>query len=255
MARKLVVAGACAALIAFFSIAAAGQAGGAPKLSAVVTKQDINLGGTTSLTGRLTGGPAGNAGQALTVFAQPYPYRAEEVAGTITTNAQGRYSLSVRPRLNTRYVVRADADPTIESAKEPVVWVYPKKIDTVAKFLRPGVASGRMVLNVDADHPFRFQRRPLFFYFRKQGTKVYERVARTRTRLRGPGKVTGFAEFKIPRGDFTFLISWCFDPGLRDFGVGRPVRSDCPRKRYRVGGSAKVAESAVPGAEDLATAR
>lgn len=255
MARKLVGAGTCATLLAFFSIAVAGQAGSAPKLTATVAPQDIRLGAKTEVSGRLTGAPAGDAGQPLTVFAKPYPYEAEQVAGTVLTNSAGRYSLTVEPRLNTRYIVRADADPTIESAKNPIAWVYPKKIGTVAKFIRPGLASGRMVLEVDRNHPFRFEGRKLFFYFRKKGSKVFERVARTETRLRAPGDVTGYAKFKIPRGDYTFIVTWCFDPGRKDFGVGRPVRQDCPRKRFRARGFGKLAEPPALRSEDLALAR
>ena len=255
MARKLVVGATCAALLAFFSIAVAGQAGTGPTLSAKVTKQDIRLGSATVVRGRLTGGPAGDAGQALTVYAKPYPYKREKVAGTVTTGATGRYSLEVRPRRNTRYVVRADADPTIESTKEPIAWVYPKRIGTVAKFIRPGLASGRMILRVDPNHPFRFQGRPLFFYFRKKSSNFFDRVARTKTRLRSPGNVTGYARFEIPRGNYTFLVSWCFDPGRGDFGVGRPVRQKCPRKGYRTRGSGKLAEPVELGSEGLAIAR
>jgi len=255
LARKLVVAGTFAALFAFCSIAVAGQAGSGPRLTAKVTPQDIDLGNATEVAGRLTGAPAGDGGQALTVFAKPYPYESEQVAGTVVTNPTGRYSLEVEPRLNTRYVVRATADPTIESANDPTAWVYPKKIGTVAKFIRPGLASGRMILRVDPNHPFRFEDRPLFFYFRKKGSKVFERVARTETRLRRPGDVTGFAKFKIPRGNYTFVVTWCFDPGRKDFGVGRPVREKCPRRRFRGGSLSKLAEPPPPGPEDIATAR
>lgn len=256
MSRKLVVAGVCGSLLAFLSIAVAGQAGTEPKLTAKVTRTDVRLGASTAVEGRLTGGPAGDGGQALTVFAKPYPYENEAVAGTVTTKPSGRYSLSVRPRLNTRYVVRADADPTIESAKDPVAWVYPKEIGTVAKFLRPGLASGRMVFKVDRAHPFRFEGRPLFFYFRKKGSKVFHRVARTHTRVRAPGDVTGYAKFKIPRGNYTFVVSWCFNPGRGDFGVGRPVSKNCPRKDYRVGHDfGKLAGPPEVRSQDLAIAR
>ena len=255
MARKLVVAGSCAALLAFFSIVVAGEAGTEPRLTAKLTKQDLRLGSATVVKGRLTDGPAGDAAQPLTVYAKPYPYKSESVAGTATTDASGSYSLKVRPRWNTRYVVRLDADPTIESAKEPIAWVYPKRAGTVAKFIRPGLASGRMILQVDPNHPFRFQGRTLFFYFRKKSSNRFDRVARTKTRLRGPGDVTGYAKFKIPRGNYTFLVSWCFDPGRGDFGVGRPVRQRCPRKGYRAGGRGKVAEPLELNSEELATAR
>ena len=112
-----------------------------------------------------------------------------------------------------------------------------------------------MILRVDRNHPFRFEDRPLLFYFRKKGSKVFHRVARTRTRLRGPGDVTGYARFKIPRGDYSFIVSWCFNPGRKDFGVGRPVSEDCPRKRFRVGSLSKLAEPPALRSEDLATAR
>jgi len=256
LARKLAVAGTCAVLLAFFSIAVAGQAGtGGPRLTAKVSKQDIRLGSATVVRGRLTEGPAGDAGHPLTVFARPWPYKHEQVAGTVTTRATGRYSLEVRPRRNTRYVVRSSADPTIESTKEPIAWVYPKRIGTVAKFIRPGVASGRMILRVHPNHPFRFQGRRLFFYFRKRSSNVFDRVARTKTRVRRPGSVTGYARFKIPRGNYTFLVSWCFNPGRPDFGVGRPVRERCPRKGYRVGELGKLAGPVELSSEDLATAR
>lgn len=255
MARKVLVPMICVGLLALFAVAAFGQAGGAPKLTATIKPTDINLGGATELSGRLTGGPFGDANQPLTVFAKPFPYKSEKVAGTVITDSSGRYSLEVRPRLNTRYVVRADADPTIESPKEPIAWVYPKRIDTVAKFIRPGLASGRMILEVDRDHPYRFENRRLYFYFRKQGSNVFERVARTRTRLRGPGRVTGFAKFGIPRGNYTFVVSWCFDPGAADFGVGRPVRQDCPRKGYRTGDFNKLADPLEPLAADFTRAR
>lgn len=255
MARRLVVAGTCAALVAFFSIASGGHAGSAPRLTSKVADQDIRLGENTAVEGRLTGSPAGDGGQPLTVFAKPYPYDREDVVGTVTTKASGRYSLEVGPRLNTRYVVRADADPTIESAKQPIAWVYPKRIGTVATFLRPGRASGRMFLQVDRDHPFRFQSRRLFFYFRKQGSRVFDRVARTQTRLRAPGKVTGYARFKIPRGDYRFFVSWCFNPGRDDFGVGRPVRQDCPKNRYRIGDFGKLGRPPEPRFEDAALTR
>jgi hypothetical protein len=81
--------------------------GGGPTgpLTLTASPNPVVFGGTTVLSGRLSG--SDRAGQAITLRSDPYPFGALVNAATATTASDGRYSFArLRPLVGTRYQAR-----------------------------------------------------------------------------------------------------------------------------------------------------
>jgi len=73
----------------------------------------INFGGSTILTGKFSGSPAG--GQTVIVEADAAPFAGFKPVATVTTTANGSYSATVKPGVITRYRVTAKTSPQVAS--------------------------------------------------------------------------------------------------------------------------------------------
>jgi len=106
-----------------------GGGGGATTISALDAKPNpLVFGATTELSGRLSGGSAGNVNLRLEIdTSRPYGdvYRtATTPAGaplTATSDRNGRFVFSVRPRRNTQYRAVAQTTPPVTSAARLVL--------------------------------------------------------------------------------------------------------------------------------------
>jgi hypothetical protein len=81
---------------------------GAGKLTLAATPNPVKFGRSIALAGKLNG--ANRGGQAVSVFADPFPYDALNKVATATTNVSGDYSLTGKPSRNTRYQTRSGAE-------------------------------------------------------------------------------------------------------------------------------------------------
>ena len=72
-------------------------------LTLAATPNPVRYGSTVTLSGTLKG--ANNAGQAVSLLSDPFPFDAFKKIATATTNATGDYSLTQKPLVNTRYQV------------------------------------------------------------------------------------------------------------------------------------------------------
>lgn len=92
-------------VVAMLAMPAALSAQGGPKNLQINPRDaEIRFGGTTTLSGKLTG--QNNSGQTVTVERDPFPFGTFETAGTATTNSSGDWSFAVSPTVNTRYRAR-----------------------------------------------------------------------------------------------------------------------------------------------------
>ncbi len=92
-----------------------------PDLTISAEPKTVPFGRTTTISGRLRGGPD-NASKTIELGENPYPFRENDrfkSVGTTTTDANGDYSFQVTPELNTNYRTRTtDVDP--EEVSGPV---------------------------------------------------------------------------------------------------------------------------------------
>jgi hypothetical protein len=73
-------------------------------LSITARPNPIVYGGSTVISGRLTGQK--NGGQTISLRSDPYPFAALGNVATTTTASNGNYSLTQKPLVNTRFQVR-----------------------------------------------------------------------------------------------------------------------------------------------------
>jgi hypothetical protein len=96
-----------------FKTLAPGQTG--TGLSIAARPNPLVWGGATTISGQLTG-TRQIAGIDVTLRQNPYPYTGGfKALAKVTTDAQGRYTFTRRPKLNTRYDVQARARPNVTS--------------------------------------------------------------------------------------------------------------------------------------------
>src|SRR5438874_3831990 len=88
------------------------------QLSLAASPTKVVYGGSTTLLGRLTG--KNNAGQAITVQQDPYPFGTFVSLGKVVARADGTYSFVATPKVNTRYRTNAK---TKSPATSPTVLV------------------------------------------------------------------------------------------------------------------------------------
>ena len=107
------------------------QAGGQSSTNAVTLTAAptiVTFGGTTVLSGQLTG--ADNAGVKVDLHQDPFPFGDLKNTGSnTTTDASGNFTFSVKPELLTRYQVTAKAKPQVSS---PQVDVRVRSLVTLA---------------------------------------------------------------------------------------------------------------------------
>jgi hypothetical protein len=125
MGRRI---GLCIALIAAALPAAVAadhrpghQGGGGQNNISVDATTPIRWGGSTTVSGKLTG--QGNSGVQVELEADPFPYADNDFAqvATAMTDANGDYRFTHQPQSNTRYRVTARTSPPVTSSIVTVV--------------------------------------------------------------------------------------------------------------------------------------
>jgi hypothetical protein len=97
-----------------FTTAASGTGGGAGSVSISLRPGSIVFGHTTTISGKVTGSKA--AGATVTLQESPAPYTSFRNVANATADAQGNYTFSRKPLLDTRYRVTAKTGPPVTSS-------------------------------------------------------------------------------------------------------------------------------------------
>jgi len=116
MNRTTLAASAALATLALIPVAADAAKPAKPakppkptgKLTLAATPNPVKYRRLVTLSGRLNG--ANNAGQVVSVLADPFPYAVFTGVAAPTTTATGDYSVNVKPLKNTRYQARQGAE-------------------------------------------------------------------------------------------------------------------------------------------------
>lgn len=113
MNRTTLAASAALATLALIPVAADAAKPPKPpkptgKLTLAATPNPVKYSRLVTLSGRLNG--ANNAGQVVSVLADPFPYDIFVKAAAPTTTATGDYSVNVKPLKNTRYQAAQGAE-------------------------------------------------------------------------------------------------------------------------------------------------
>ena len=83
------------------------------KLTLAAAPSPINFGGSTTLSGKLSGGQTG--GQQIVIEANAAPFAGYKQVAVVTTAANGQYSATVKPGVITRFRARSKTSPPITS--------------------------------------------------------------------------------------------------------------------------------------------
>jgi hypothetical protein len=223
--RRLAAAAVAAA--ALLLVPAASDAQAAVTLSASAAPKEIVFGGSTTISGQLSGAVT-PAGHAIELQASPYPYTAAfQTVGTATTGVDGSYSVAgVKPDLNTRYRA-VSVEPTASARSPDLPVTVDEKLLTRIRYL----PLGRARLTVSSAHPtdLAWGGRNAY-WFVAQGSPRFKVVRQTRTTQDSKGVTHLSADFAVPAGRFRYLV--CFTaPNLLAMGPAA-AHSTCHRHDF-----------------------
>lgn len=243
--RAAVLAGIASACVAG-GAASPAVAGADPQLTLKAKKNELAQGGTTRLKGKLRNVPA-NAGQSVMIFATPYrSYRYDgpaELVKTTTTDQDGRYSVRVKPALNTQY----RADTSAASSPKRKVYVF----ETVKFRLLNAAGNYRVRASYGLKYSPQVQpefhvERKAYFYFRKRSQERFRRVE-TSTWQNTAAGVHSEAVINLPksRTGYRYVIRGCTKYPKFDIGIGPPIASGCPKRINARSARARMLSSPV----------
>ena len=221
------------AVIALAWLALSAAQADAASLTLEASKKQLKPQQTTDLSGTLSGTFSSAEGKTITLFASPYPYENEAVAGSTTTGAGGSFTFSdVDPALNTRYRVAFDGDILDGDASSEEVQIY--------RFIRDkyklnvtsdGYAEARLDLlySSEVQPEYYVGRKDVHWYFGKTTQNRYKQVDRTRFFDTTQG-VAADVRFRLPRSRkaYRFFFFPCVDAPAADIGIGNDKPVDCP---------------------------
>ncbi len=217
------------ALAIFATLPGAARAGGA-SITARARPAVFTFGSSTVVSGTVSDEPAGVAGLALELLADPYPYRSFHPVAMGQTDAGGSYGFSIKPRRDTRYRVRV-AGPV--SARSRIV---PVTVDErVRSRVRP-LPHGRVEVVVDTTHPsdLRWGGRKVLWYLGRGPGRDVRRVKTTRSRPIRPSSTRLRAILPVPRAG-RFRWAACLDVASRH-ALGPPgTHPRCGARRFNGG--------------------
>jgi hypothetical protein len=170
-----------------FTTLAPGQTG--TGLSIAARPNPLVWGGATTISGQLTGARQ-TAGVDVVLRQNPYPYTGGfKTLATATTDAQGRYAFTRKPKLNTRYEVQAKPRPGPNVTSQTLQVRVRAKVTLRLSDSTP--ARGQRVRFSGSVYPAQDGR--LVSLQRRTSTGRYVTVARTRARHVLSGGRSSFA--------------------------------------------------------------
>ncbi|MDX6588355.1 MAG: hypothetical protein QOI31_2828 [Solirubrobacterales bacterium] len=219
------------AAVAFVIVPSAIASGASITLEA--SKTELKPNQTTDLSGTLSDTLSSTSGKTITLYATPYPYETEEVAGTTTTTQGGTFSFQdVDPAINTRYRVAFDGDVLDGDATSGNVQIYRFiRDDYDLDVTRDGYAEARIDLLYppEVQPEYYVGRKDVFWYFGKTTQNRYKRVDRTRFFDTSAG-VASDVRFRLPRSRkaYRFFFFPCVEAPAEDIGLGNEEPVTCP---------------------------
>jgi hypothetical protein len=225
---------AIGAIVVSALVIGAALPGGARAAGAAITARArparLTFGASTVVSGSVSGEPAGVAGLAVELLADPYPYRDFHPVAATSTDAGGSYSFSVTPRRDTRLRVRV-AGPV--PARSPIVPVIVD--ERVRSRVRP-LPGGRVEVVVNTTHPpdLRWGGRKVLWYLGRGSRRDVRRVKTTRSRAIRPSSTKLRAILPVPRAG-RFRWAACLDVASRR-ALGPPgTHPRCGARRFTGG--------------------
>jgi hypothetical protein len=102
--KRILVSATVVTLLLAFPAAASAQKKQPGNLTISASAETVKFGRSVTLSGKLTGPKSDN--KTVTLREDPFPFLVFEDVGTTPTNAQGDYTFTRAPTLNTRYQTR-----------------------------------------------------------------------------------------------------------------------------------------------------
>lgn len=205
-------------------------------ISLSLRSEHVVFGDKARITARLTGHPAGNAGQQLVLLATPWPFGGESVAQTLTTGSTGAAVFRPAPRVNTRYRVALAQAPDVAS-RSRTVFATPAVSADIAD--RPG---NRVLFEVFVRFP---RERSMVgvrshFYDRVIGESRWVRRATRRFHRTADERAVASYSFRRRSAGRTYRMWACGNfpagtgrPDTMPRGCGRRTISDRAVRRWR----------------------
>jgi hypothetical protein len=220
------------AALAVLLLAGFPAAASAASLS-VSAPHTIKYGKTATVKGKLTGHLLSDSGVDVQLQVTFFPYKAAfKTVATKKTDGSGAYSFTTKPDRNAHYrVIATDGSATSKEVQVFVNGIPRTKVRTKSGAALVDISfsfSPKISTNV-------FTGRALYWYYKPKSAKSFRKVATTKTRHLGPGKIGGSLVYTLPKAtrSQTYLIKWCFQlpAGKRNVGVGDPAKSfgTCPK--------------------------
>jgi hypothetical protein len=247
-----------AALIAL-ALAPGARAEGGPSIVAGATPGEIPIGGSSTLSGHLSGEPAAIASQPLQLEAAPYPYRAYAVIDRSQSAADGTFAFAaISPRSNTRLRVSV---PASGGALSPIVRVT---VDPRVAIHARSLGPGRERLSLRIEHtvsPHTRTTRVYWYLARRHSTRLALATS-TSSREIAPGVTYASAIVNPPAKSFSYRVcmhpGWeaamgpasthgsCLTPDIRALGFSGEGRG-IPRPPYPSAGAIAAARAFLEG--------
>lgn len=236
--------------VSALGLAAAPAQADAAALTLEASKRQLKPDKTTDLSGVLSGTFSSPSGKTVTLYATPYPYETEEVAGSTTTGDGGAFSFpNTDPALNTRYRVGFDGDVLDGDASSAAVQIFrfaDSSYDLEVTF--DGYAQARFdfIYSDQVLPEYYIGRNDVHWYFGKTKQKWFKRVERTRFFDTFTG-VAADVRYRLPRSrkGYRFFFFPCIDAPAADIGIGNDKPLKCPG-RIKQGRAARSYASATP---------
>jgi hypothetical protein len=225
-ARVRVLLLSSAAGIAYAPLAAVALA---PTMT-VATPAAIRFHHATRITGALTDEGVPRAGAVAQLQQNPYPYKGFVDAAHTTTASDGLFVFdNVRPDRNTRFRVVEPGRPSVVTSEVAV------SVAVLGQLRSRKLGPGRVHLSLVIRHSghFRWRGERVFWYLRRQGSRVFKPAVRTHARERRRGTTTAVATVTPPARRFS--VRACLEPADLA-GVGpQPAARRCPRRSCKPG--------------------
>jgi hypothetical protein len=222
----------------------AASAAGAPATGvlALTAPAQVAGGQGATLSGKLTGAPAGSA---VRLYASPYPYPVASLIATTASGADGSFSFTVHPDRSTHYRVMV---PALPGAQELADIAVTAKSITKVKPITPGQALVTVVVFHPRDLPWAGA--PVDWSFATGPHGAFVSAGATRARRLSPYVIALRTQVALPAGPFRFRA--CLDaPGDHALLSAQPAR-DCTGLGYSGGGSLPVGYPAPPAVAQAA---
>jgi hypothetical protein len=198
----------------------------AAQLTASLSRQELTIGATLSVTGRLASSGQGLAGVPLALQADVYPFHGFVPIAHATSAPDGSFSFELRPDRNTRLrVVSEGAAPTTG----PVLSAY---VDARIAGSAHILGAGRVRLTLRVRHAPGAGERPVsvWWFLAARGSRVFRLAAVTATRERSPGVTYASVIIDPPAKRFVYRV--CLNPPWEKAMGAASTHRRCPEATF-----------------------